>query len=53
MRMVAELCGDDQIKWTEVLEVAKQALVKRLKLWDAINDVLIDIDKSSQVSKFA
>jgi hypothetical protein len=36
--MISELCGDDSSKWEEVLSVAKQALQKRLKLWDAIEE---------------
>jgi hypothetical protein len=36
--MISELCGDESAKWEEVLSVAKQALQKRLKLWDAIEE---------------
>ena len=38
LKMVAELCGDDDAKWDEVLETAKDALRLRLKLWDHITE---------------
>jgi hypothetical protein len=44
--MISELCGDESAKWEEVLSVAKQALRKRLKLWDAIKESI----KTEQVS---
>ena len=39
--MVDELCGEDEVKWTEVEEVAKQSLTKRIELWDAINTIIL------------
>ncbi len=36
LKMVSELCGEDQTKWEECLVVAKQALEQRIKLWDFI-----------------
>ena len=36
LKMVSELCGNDQTKWDESLGVAKQALEQRIKLWDFI-----------------
>jgi hypothetical protein len=40
LKMVSHLCGDDQVKWQEVEQVAKHSLQKRLELWDAINDLI-------------
>ncbi len=36
LKMVSELCGDDPEKYKEVTEVSQQALIHRIKLWDAI-----------------
>ncbi|WP_010249946.1 DUF3050 domain-containing protein [Myroides injenensis] len=38
MQMIAELCGDDQQKWDEVVAVSKEALKKRYGMWDAIEN---------------
>jgi len=38
MQMIMELAGDDLDKWTEIKSTAKQALQKRIELWDAIYD---------------
>lgn len=40
MKMIMELCGDDALKWKAVEEVSKLALQKRIKLWDAIDEML-------------
>ena len=36
LAMIRELCGDDDKKWNEVLEVSKAALQQRINLWDEI-----------------
>lgn len=38
LEMIVELCGDNQQKWSEVLETAKASLEVRISLWDYIAD---------------
>jgi hypothetical protein len=40
LKMVSELCGENDHKWNETLSVAKEALKKRIALWDGINDII-------------
>ena len=41
LQMISQLCGDNDQKWDDVLQVAKAALNYRLKLWDAIEDEIL------------
>tara|TARA_A100001037_G_scaffold306841_1_gene356874 strand:+ start:3141 stop:3923 length:783 start_codon:yes stop_codon:yes gene_type:complete len=36
LKMVKELCGDDQQKWNEATEAARTAMQARINLWDGI-----------------
>ena len=36
LEMVAELCGNDPVKWEEATKASIQSLQMRVKLWDAI-----------------
>ncbi|RZJ69345.1 DUF3050 domain-containing protein [Flavobacterium sp.] len=41
MKMIDELCAQDQIKWREAEEISIEALEKRIGLWDAIEDQIL------------
>tara|TARA_B110000881_G_C18168048_1_gene313940 strand:+ start:264 stop:500 length:237 start_codon:yes stop_codon:yes gene_type:complete len=36
LQLITDLCGDDEKKWEEVTQTAKDCLMARIKLWDAI-----------------
>jgi hypothetical protein len=40
LRMVADICGQDERKWAEAADAAEAALEARLALWDSILDGL-------------
>ena len=50
LQLIAELCGSDQGKWDQVLEVAKRALEKRIRLWDVIHELILE--KTTQMADF-
>lgn len=43
LAMVSELCGDDDQKWQDVLDVALETLQKRINLW---NEIVAEIKNS-------
>ena len=42
MKMITELCGNDSKKWNEVTEISIQALEKRIGLWNAIEEMILE-----------
>ena len=42
MQMLADLCGDDEIKWTECQDTVDRALAARTRLWDGISDAITE-----------
>ena len=41
MQMIAELCGESEIKWKEVEVISIKALEKRIGLWNAIEEQIL------------
>ncbi|NUY80634.1 DUF3050 domain-containing protein [Flavobacterium sp. MAH-1] len=41
MKMIDELCGQDEIKWRESEEISIEALEKRIGLWNAIEEQIL------------
>ena len=41
LNMINDLCANDQDKWDEAKEVCKEALIRRIKLWDCINETIV------------
>tara|TARA_A100000164_G_scaffold382077_1_gene438010 strand:+ start:11881 stop:12651 length:771 start_codon:yes stop_codon:yes gene_type:complete len=40
LKMIENLCGDDQKKWEEVMEVAKKSIDMRIGMWSHINNLI-------------
>jgi pyrroloquinoline quinone (PQQ) biosynthesis protein C len=49
MAMVTDLCGENSQKWEETQEVSLQALEKRIGLWDAIEENILQQDLASTI----
>lgn len=41
LKMIEELCGDDEQKWEDVLMVSEKAIEKRIGLWSGIQQELV------------
>ncbi|NQX77104.1 MAG: DUF3050 domain-containing protein [Gilvibacter sp.] len=50
LQMVSHLCGTDSQKWQEALNVAEEALTKRILLWDTIHQA-IRVNKAELLSQ--
>tara|TARA_B100000767_G_C19778143_1_gene543984 strand:+ start:8423 stop:9274 length:852 start_codon:yes stop_codon:yes gene_type:complete len=42
LKMIQDLCGEDQDKWNEALEASKTALTHRIALWDGIANLILE-----------
>lgn len=40
LQMVSELCGDDEEKWHEALDISKRCIEQRIELWNGIRSLL-------------
>jgi len=36
LQLITDLCGEDKKKWEEVSQTAKDCLIARVQLWDAV-----------------
>lgn len=45
LQLVQELCGDDEIKWQEATETAKQSMQSRINFWNGINKMITTVKK--------
>lgn len=43
LKMIKEICGDDEIKWKECIECGKDVMESRIKFW---NEILSEIEKN-------
>ena len=47
LKMIQELCGDDETKWHDVLECSEIALQQRINLW---NHIATAIQKNKEIT---
>tara|TARA_B100000989_G_C19524244_1_gene465905 strand:+ start:1824 stop:2594 length:771 start_codon:yes stop_codon:yes gene_type:complete len=40
LKMIENLCGDDQKKWEEVMDIAKKSIDMRIGMWSHINNLI-------------
>lgn len=45
LKMIENLCGEDDAKWDETLQIAKEALQQRIALWDSIANLIRSTEK--------
>lgn len=45
IKMIQELCGDDQAKWHDVLEFSEKALQQRINLWNHIAEAIQELQQ--------
>ncbi|PWJ34211.1 DUF3050 domain-containing protein [Sediminitomix flava] len=43
LRMIKLFCGDDPVKWEEALIASQKALALRIKLWDGIQEEILEL----------
>ena len=40
LRMIENLCGDDEKKWEDVMKIAKKSIEMRILLWSHIDEMI-------------
>ena len=40
LRMIENLCGDDEKKWEDVMKIAKKSIEMRILLWSHIDEII-------------
>ena len=48
LKMIASVCGDEEVKWSEAEEVAKKVLQARLNLWNYLDFLLVQGRKRNE-----